>query len=203
VAGNTYFMFKRYRIYGGILLVCLAIGIRNSLIVPEGAPVLVLDITSSEMGLTEIFYDLGTGFTAAQRIPTFVTVADRPMRLEFPLPNEEIKGLRWDPVAHESGVQTEVRSIRIGYMGGKHEIPIPMETVLPQNQIKTFTLEESKFRFEVAPEHDDPYLVFNRVPAAPEPPARGPAVLRGALFSVVMAALLAVLYRLIVRYFNA
>ena len=196
-------MVKKYGIYLLILVICLAIGLKTAVDAPVGKNTLSIHLNSTRTGYTELFYDTGSGFNTNERVTGDLAIHDERTTLVFELPYEPIQKLRWDPVYHEEGVDTTVYSIELAYYGDLSVDDIAFETIVPQNQIKTFDIGEDSFRFHVASGESDPYLVFTKIPEAPEEPSRKIIILEGFVFSLFAALLLSAIYRLIVWYFDS
>ena len=196
-------MVKKYGIYLLILVICLAIGMKTAIDVPIGKDTLSIELISSQTGVAELFYDTGEGFNAAQRISVQLDLKDQRTTMVYELPHEPIKTLRWDPVYHEEGVDTTVYSVKMAYYGDYSITDIVFESIVPQNQIKSFEIGKDSFQFQVASGESDPYLVLTRIPQAPQEPSRVGIILAGLGFSLFAALLLSVIYRLIVWYFDS
>lgn len=194
---------KKYGIYLLILVVCMAIGLKTAIETPLGRNTVVFEVTNSHAGMTELFYDVGTGFSAEKRVPVELTEVEQKTVIEYEVPLEQIRQLRWDPVYHEEGVQTVIHSAKMSYYGGENVLDIEFESVVPKNHIKTFEIEEKTIKFAVESGFNDPYLVFTKIPEAPEAPSRTWVIVKGILFSLLAAALFSAFYRLIVWYFNS
>ncbi len=196
-------MFKKYGIYLSILVVCMAIGLKTAIDTPLGRNTLEIKLNSSQTGATEVFYDDGLGFAPDKRIPIELLESDTKTELIFELPQVPIIHLRWDPVYSDEGVQTTVYDAKISFYGGEFVSDIAFETIVPQNHIKTFRIQENEFYFEVENGSNDPFLIFTKIPESPEKPSRTWVVVKGVVFSLLAAAVLSGLYRLIVWYFNS
>ena len=196
-------MVKKYGIYLLILAICLALGLKTAIDAPVGKHTLSIELNSTQTGYTELFYDTGSGFNAGERVTGDLAVKDERTTLVFGLPYEPIQKLRWDPVYHEDGVDTTVYSIKLAYYGDLSVSDIPFETIVPQNQITTFEIGKDSFTFHVESGESDPYLVFTKIPGAPEEPSRKIILLEGFAFSLFAALLLSAIYRLIIWYFDS
>ena len=196
-------MVKKYGIYLLILVICLAIGMKTAIDTPRGENTLSIELTSSQTGYTELFYDTGKGFNAEQRISGQLEQKDTRTTLVFVLPYESIKALRWDPVYHEDGVDTTVYSVKMAFYGDYSVTDIVFESIVPQHQIKTFEIGKDSFHFHVASGESDPYLIFTRIPEAPIEPSRVGTILEGLGLSLFAALVLSVIYRLIIWYFDS
>lgn len=185
------------------MVVCLAIGLKTALDTPLGRNTFEIELTNSQTGLTELFYDLGEGFTPEQRISESLLEQDQKTMLVFDLPQEPIVHLRWDPVYHEDGVETVIHSAKMSYYGGESVKAIEFESVVPQNHIKTFEIRENSIHFTVENGFSDPYLVFTKIPSAPEEPSRTWIIVKGLVFSLFAAVLFSAIYRLIIWYFDS
>lgn len=194
---------KKFGIYLSILVVCLAIGIKTAMDTPLGRHTLEIQLNSSQTGPTELFYDDGLGFAAEKRIPVELLESEVETDLIFELPQASMLRLRWDPVYHDDGVKTTVSGIQVSFYGGEFVRDIAFETVVPQNHIKTFRIDNGKLYFEVDSGFNDPYLLLTKIPDAPEPPSRTWLIVKGILFSLLAAALLSAIYRLTIWYFNS
>lgn len=196
-------MIKKYGIYLLILVVCLAIGLKTAFDTPIGKNTLAIELTSSQTGYTELFYDTGEGFNAGQRITGNVSEQDIQTNLIFELPDEPIKQLRWDPVYTDDGVETSVHSVRIAYYGSVSVTDVVFESIVPRNHIKTFEIHKDSFRFGVESGMSDPYLIFTKIPEVPEKPSNLWVIVKGAGFSIFAALFLSAIYRMIEWYFDS
>ena len=196
-------MLKKYGIYLGILVLCMAIGLKTAFDTPLGRNTLELKLNSSQTGVTELFYDDGLGFSGEKRVPVELLESDTKTDLVFEIPQEPMVRLRWDPVYSDDGVKTTVYEAKMVYYGGEYEETLAFETIVPQNDIKTFRIQDNSFYFEVDSGHSDPYLVFTKIPEQPPEPSRTWLVVKGIVFSILAAVLLSAIYRLIVWYFNS
>ena len=196
-------MFKKYGIYLSILIVCITIGLKTAIDTPLGRNTLEIKLDSSQVGVTELFYDDGLGFSPEKRVVADLLEGEGKSELIFDLPQEPLVHLRWDPVYSDEGVQTTVYSAKMSFYGGEYVSDIAFETIVPQNDIKTFHIQEDELYFEVEKGFSDPYLVFTKIPESPERPSRTWVVVKGVVFSLLAAAILSAIYRLIVWYFNS
>lgn len=181
----------------------MAIGLKTAIDTPLGLNLLEIKLNSSQTGPTELFYDNGLGFSAERRIPMELTVKDEKTDLIFELPQEPLLRLRWDPVYHDEGVNTTVYNVKMSFYGGEYEEDIAFETIVPQNDIKTFKIQKDSIYFEVENGFADPYLIFTKIPELPPEPSRTWVIVKGVVFSLLAAALFSAIYRLIVWYFNS
>jgi hypothetical protein len=195
--------FKKYGVYVAILLVCLTVGMKTAMDAPMGRHTLEILLSSSQAGLTEVYYDDGQGFAAERRIPVQLVLAGEPTNLIYELPSEPVLSLRWDTVSHPEGVQTTVHAMRIVYYDGKHTHDLALESVVPIHQVETFRVDEGRLYFEVTGTADDPYLLLGALPEAPEAPSRIGILLQGFFFSLVAAAIFSGFFRLLSWYFNS
>jgi len=196
-------MLKKYGIYLTIFVLCLAIGLKTAVDTPLGRNTLEIELTSSQIGTNELFYDDGLGFSPQKRIPVELLEQDKKTDLVFVLPQEPMVRLRWDPVYSDEGVSTTVRRVKMSYYGGEYEKDLAFETIVPQNDIKTFRIQDHSFYFEVEKGSPDPYLIFTKMPESPEKPSRVWVIVKGVVFSLLAAVLFSAIYRLISWYFNS
>jgi len=196
-------MLKKYGIYLAILVLCLSIGLKTAIDTPLGRNTFELKLNSSQPGVTELFYDDGLGFSAEKRVPVELMESETKTDLVFEIPQDQMVRLRWDPVYSDEGVQTTVYEAKLVYYGGEYEQDLEFETVVPQNHIKTFRIQDKSFYFEVESGSSDPYLIFTKIPSQPEQPSRTWLIVKGVVFSLLAAVLFSAIYRLIVWYFNS
>lgn len=196
-------MFKKFGVYLVILTICLALGIKTAIDTPLGLNTLVINLESSHTGGTELFYDNGEGFTAERRLTSEVDLVDVRNDLIFELPITDLLQLRWDPVYHDDGVSTKVHSVEIHYYGGEAVRELAFESIVPINHIKTFSIGEESVEFSVDGGDNDPYLLFTKIPEAPDEPSRTWLIVKGVLFSLLAAGLFSAVYYFLVRYFRS
>jgi len=189
-------------VYIAIFVFCLLIGIKTAIDTPLGLDTLTFELKSSHGGDTELFYDQGEGFAPDLRITNQVTVENEFTDLVFELPQVPLIRLRWDPVYHEEGVDTVVRSIRLSYYGGEAEFEIPFESLVPKNDVRTFEIADDSFSFKVVTGESDPFIHLTKVPPAPAKPSRPWLLVKGLGYSILAALLLCAFYRLVTRYFE-
>jgi hypothetical protein len=197
-------MIKQFGAYYLITVICLAIGLKTAYREAPTRDYLLLTLFSSETGVTELFFDSGSGFNAVESIQQEVSVAEKFSELAFEIPREtEIVRLRWDPVYSESGVQTVLKKIVFSYFGGEVLKEVPLNTVEPMNHISDFSLDDSEVRFSVRGGQSDPNLLLSSVPSRPTAPKDPWIHAKAWGFSLLAAGILAACYRALIWYFNS
>jgi hypothetical protein len=197
-------MIKKLGVYLLILFVCLSIGLKNAYTVAPTRDFIVIDLTSSEAGTTELFYDSGNGFNATERIEFELIEVGEPTQIAFQLPeSKSIQRLRWDPVYSMPEVIAEVTRVYFSYYDAEIEIEVPLDALVPANHIHSFESTTDEVRFVVGGTDSDPYLFIEQSPEKPELPQSPWLHYKAWGFSLLAALLLSGLYRSLVWYFNS
>jgi hypothetical protein len=197
-------MIKSYGIYWLILVLCLAIGIRNAFHPPQGQHRLILDLSVNHGGTGDLFYDTGAGFVPEQRLTTPEVVPGLRESCVIPLPEQQVMRLRWDPPYHADGVEGTLHAATLEYYGGRVRHLLPLEGWVPNAQVSNQELlPDGALYFRLEGASEDPFWVVSGIPSFPSAPSHGASLAKGILFSLIAAAVLSIIARLIQWYFNS
>jgi len=140
--------------------------IRNSIRYATYAPVerpphptLEMTVVADRTCESQLYWDTGSGFAEDLSLHRSYVRTNEPHVLRFPLPNQPLHTLRFDPA--RSPCVMRILSIRVTDGGSPTGQEIVRDSFTPINQIASLTSADDALRIESIPEAEDPYLHFN------------------------------------------
>lgn len=129
------------------------------------------ELTSTAMGVAQLFYDVGRGFVEADSSHLPLTVQHEPKLYRFPLPTAACRALRFDPIDGEGTVT--IAHARIVDRDGKVTREFTADDFSAAQQIVSLTQEGGRLKAVTTPGGHDPILEIKL--ATPLPLALGGA----------------------------
>jgi hypothetical protein len=153
-------------------------------------PALEVEVRSDADGVAQVFYDTGVGMSEAESATAPVNASDTYETLHFPLPDRDVRGLRFDPlngpgtlsvrrVSVVNGLGSVVKEFALGDLGRG-------------NQIAVWDARGSELQFSTTPGANDPIVqIAVAEPFDPSPWTlpRLARVLVGLLLSLVLVSI--------------
>ncbi len=133
---------------------------------PPIAPGLTLeiDLTSASPTLTQLFWNTGDGFNEAASHQLPLERHQGLQTLRFPLPDQTLKALRFDPSVAEDRLL--ISGLRVTDAGGRTRATIPADSLQPGQAIHSRNLTAAGLRVQTARASDDPILYFSEAAVA-------------------------------------
>ena len=125
---------------------------------------LEFDLTSSKSTTAQLFWDTGKGWNETESSRQNYETHSGVQILRFPLPNEPIRALRFDP--RDDAGALEIRGIRVVDGGQRTRAVIPFDSLQPQRDIGKFQPASESLLLEIPSGANDPITEFS--PAAVE-----------------------------------
>jgi hypothetical protein len=122
-----------------------------------------IDISSSTVGMVQVFYDRGRGTSEEDSKRAILRASDVPLTYQFSMPDAEIKSLRFDP--NNVGGTYIISNPR--FVGGaKKEIrSVPLSAFSSSAEIASVVRSASELRLEVPSGSTDPRIVIDLEPS--------------------------------------
>ena len=143
--------------------------IRNSVYYAQYKPwpmaaglTLEFDLLNRGTSNAQLFWDTGAGVNEAESKRQDYEPHQGLQTLRFPLPNQAIKGLRFDP--HDGDGRLEIRGIRVVDAGQHTRAVLPLSALLAVSQIAKLEATDERVVLEIAAGEKDPITEFS--PAA-------------------------------------
>jgi hypothetical protein len=119
---------------------------------------LKFQIKSSVSSKAQIFYDIGRGLNEEDSQVLPIAAGETFQTLRFPLPEQPIRLLRFDPLIDAGRVV--IGSVALLKGDSAAEESIPLETVRPTNEILSMNLTREGLAVETGPQAHDPQTIF-------------------------------------------
>ena len=119
---------------------------------------LELDLVSSSPTGAQLFWDSGEGFRESESDMINLAPHEGLQTARFRLPRTEIKALRYDP--RHNGGEIEIRGIRVVDWGNRTHALLPIDSLLPGQQVDALEFEDDRLKITTTPEMDDPITQF-------------------------------------------
>jgi hypothetical protein len=115
-----------------------------------------ITLISSVGGMAQLYYDLGQGLS--EKDLSQADIDNRPIYKEyhFPIPNEKIYHLRFDPLT--SGGHVEIQRIHIADGMGNIFLNFDLKQLEPAHQIRKLTVSNSQILVDMDDRADDPQI---------------------------------------------
>ena len=143
--------------------------IRNSVYYAQYKPwpmaaglTLEFDLLNRGTSNAQLFWDTGAGVNEAESKRQDYEPHQGLQTLRFPLPNQAIKGLRFDP--HDGDGRLEIRGIRVVDAGQRTRAVLPLSALRAVSQIAKLEATDERVVLEIAAGGKDPITEFS--PAA-------------------------------------
>lgn len=143
--------------YGLILAILISI----PLAIKRLSSTFVFEVTmqSSARGLTQVYYDLGKGFTEEYSLRDQIVSVEVPITYHFVLPKGKYHSFRFDPINCESTITFS--NIRILNPTGRLVREIPAAKFKPVQQISSWEPNSDNVRLTVPAGANDPILLLS------------------------------------------
>ncbi len=139
--------------------------IRNSVlyaryVAPPLPPGLSLefDLVTDSPAMAQLFFDTGQGYSEPESIRKFYEPHQGQQTLRYPLPENPLKALRFDPRVNEGHL--EIRGIRVIDAGQNTRAVLPLDSVKAEAQITEIKIDNERLKLRTAPGGTDPITHF-------------------------------------------
>lgn len=119
---------------------------------------LELDLISAPPTGAQLFWDSGEGFGESESDMINLAPHQGLQTARFRLPRTEIKALRYDP--RHNGGDIEIRGIRVVDWGNRTHALLPLDSLLPGQQVDALEFEDGRLKITTTPGTDDPTTAF-------------------------------------------
>ena len=142
---------------------------------------------------TQLFYDIGRGFSENDSVKKVIYRVDVPVTLNFDL-SGPLNHLRFDP--SRSPAKTKIYNIILKYRGEK-PFTVPLDSLTAEKDIKSTSYDGKTLTVETTEAAEDPILYLSRIGPAPQStPLKIIAwILTGAFAALVIAFFIVWVYR--------
>jgi hypothetical protein len=186
-----------------VLLAVAGLAVAAAYVADSGVPqpALVVEIRADTAGMAQVFYDTGAGMSEAESAIVPVAASEAYARVYFPLPDREIRALRFDPLTGAGSFSVRRVFVVDGFGGVMKEFAPEDLTAL--NQIATRVARGSEVHFSTALGANDPMLqiaVSRPFDPSPWTLARAARALVAAVLALLVAGLAGAVFVLVQPY---
>lgn len=121
-------------------------------------PTLEIRFAADSSCETQLYWDTGTGFAEAASLSRSYVHAPQPHTIRFPLPDQPLATLRFDPA--RSPCSARIIDIQVTDGRAPQGRPIPRDAFVAVNQIESLTPTEDGLRIQTPSDANDPYIHF-------------------------------------------
>jgi len=121
-------------------------------------PTLEITIVADRSSETQLYWDTGAGFAEEESLHRSCVRVNEPHVLRFPLPDQPLRTLRFDPARSPCAIRIVKIEVTDGRSPGGTEIPSGAFT--PVNQIATLAPSPGGLLIESTADANDPYVHF-------------------------------------------
>ena len=191
--GNCNSSYLRKLVYA---ILCLTGGLAGYWVEKTSVPYhqMTMNILSSALVETQLFYDTGQGFNERESISQVVYSTDTPVALNFAFSGHTICGLRFDPGKNQ--VTMKIQDIVIHYHG-KLPFRVPLDSLVPVRDIPFHQYDGRTLTIQTDSTAEDPMTLLRQIGPAPHSALMGSIAhtLAGATIALGIAFFFVWVYR--------